>query len=165
MPAGSPNYFLSDQYAYDQQNPAQLLNQQSTAQPSSSAGNAAQAFLTVLNGYNKYQASKAQRALLFGAADEEYRSAGAKAMLIKKAGAQVLGEATTNFAANGVDVNSGSALQARETITRNAEADAIETLIQGKLNSMALKYQGKETQRAGMMAFKQSFLQAGAGMM
>lgn len=71
---------------------------------------------------------------------------------IRKAAKQQRSMATAAAAASGVDVSSPTAIKIEDTITRNAEEDAVLTLLQGSDRSKRLNQQAHADRNAGIGA-------------
>lgn len=85
-------------------------------------------------------------------AERETVAAAEEAKRIRKAGARQASAASAQLAASGIAVDSGSAININEDITRGAESDAMNTLLTGERRSEAYRFSSGQQTRAASSA-------------
>lgn len=88
--------------------------------------------------------------------------ASVEAERIRKASKQQRAAAVAAAAASGVDVDSPTAIKIDDTITNNAEQDAVLTILQGKDRGARMQQQAQADRNAGAAAKSASRINAGA---
>lgn len=121
-------------------------------------------FGKLASGLQDYLYSKANASHLKLGAKFERAKGVAEAQAITEEGQAVKGAAINQQAANGVSVNSGSALQIQEKIASTSSNAATQALIEGKLKSMQLRTQAKLGEMQGRSSLITSLLSAGSTM-
>lgn len=107
-------------------------------------GGALKAGGSIMGGNAQKDAADAQAAQV----DVQARQ---KAKAIRYLAKQTLGTARADYAASGVDVNSGSPLVAAKTIKFNSEVDALNAIASGQAASASLRKSGSAAQTAGYL--------------
>ena len=90
----------------------------------------------IADGWAKNAASKAQ-------ARAEREAGQQRASRIRERGQAALGEARASYAASGVKVSSGSALQTEYTLLRNVERDAGAAIVEADARASAIRAEGR----------------------
>jgi hypothetical protein len=108
---------------------------------------------SIMSGNAANDAAQAQ-------ADQVTLQARQRARSIRYMAKQTLGAARADYAASGVDVNSGSPLVASDTINFNSEVDALNAIASGEATARSIRRSGKAQQSAGYLDAAGSLLGA-----
>ncbi len=111
-------------------------------------GNSAKSLANAQAGMNDYQAKVATD------------SASQTAALIRKAGRGQVGQANTSYAAAGVKVGEGSALETERQIDQNVEHDAFQAILDGQRKALGLQTDAKITRANGRAAQSAGYVNA-----
>jgi hypothetical protein len=117
------------------------------------AGTAVSAAGSIMSG----QAQQSEADKLAAGATLQARQ---RARSIRYMARQTLGTARADYAASGVDVNSGSPVVAERTINFNSEVDALNALASGNAEAASLKRSGRAANDAGWIKAGTSVLGA-----
>ena len=117
---------------------------------------------SVVSSVAQANQARAQADLEASAAADASQRGAAEAGKIRMAGSLAIGEAKTQVAASGIDAQSGSPLDAMESIRSGSELDATTSLLNGKRAAWGHTYQSSLYKQAGDNALVQGGLAAGA---
>lgn len=118
----------------------------------------ADVFKKVSGGYGKQQQGSLAESLSKKSAKARMRETGKEVQNKRDEGAATVAAAKTDMAASGIRTDSGSAVEVTDHIAKQNEKDAQQVLLQGKLESSRMKYEGKEAKREGQTALISSVL-------
>lgn len=113
---------------------------------------------TALQGYSAQQAGRAQGVVLSAQAIAERDAANAAASKVRETTARTAASARATSAASGVDVGSGSALDAQRDILQRGLSDAEMTLLTGERRARDLEFGGQNARAEGNAAFQSALM-------
>lgn len=82
------------------------------------------------------------------------------AKVIRRAGRRTEAAARTGYAASGVSVDEGSAVEVQQQIAMDVEQDAFAALLEGQRSALGLRMQGNNARQQGRAARRASYVDA-----
>lgn len=105
----------------------------------------------VASGLSSVMGGNASKSAYNAQADQVTLEARQKAAAIRRLARQTVGAARAQYAANGVDVNSGSPTIVQKDITYNSELDALNAIASGNATAKSLRKSGSAAQSASIL--------------
>lgn len=114
----------------------------------------------VVKGAGSIMAGNAAKSAADDQAAQVEQQTKQRARSIRYLAKQTLAAARADYAASGVDVNSGSPIVAAQTISYNSEVDTLNAIASGEANARSIRKTGKAQQQAGYWGAAGSLLGA-----